>query len=272
MPKNFSPAKNQIAKVDNRVLESFVKNNDLNAFKVLMYIGKSQLDKNIDIESLDDDTLYMIPIRIQPLREFYGLTSRNIRNGIEKLNRTSINYQRMENGKETETFINLLPKAKINYTDEVFECYVFGEILKLIYAIRNYSKIDVKNFIGLKHKHSAKMLMLLERIANYKKIEVYTDPKTLKQTKVDVIPKRQHFELDELNNLFGTKYKSYSLFIKYVLEPTKADLDKNSKISFEFKAVKDRIGDKVKSRGRTPIVYITIDVIDNSKNIQNKTK
>ena len=267
MPKELSPAQNQIAQVDNRVLEAFIKDNDLNAFKVLMYIGKSQLDKDIDIQSLDDDKLYTVPIRINPLRDYYDLTSRKIRDGIEKLNRTSINYRRIEDGKDKETFVNLLPKAKINYTDEVFECYVFGEVLKLIYAIRAYSKIDVKNFIGLKHKHSARMLLLLERIANYKKVEVYTDPKTLKQTKVDVMPKRQHFELDELNKMFGTKYPSYSLFINKVLKPTKEDLDMNSKISFEYRAIKDRVGDKVKSRGRTPIVHITIDVIDNRENL-----
>jgi len=267
MPKVLSPARNQIAQVDNRVLEAFIKDNDINAFKVLMYIGKSQLDKDIDIESLDDDKLYTVPIRLNPIKDYYNLTTRQIREGIKKLNRTSINYRRIEGGKDKETFVNLLPKAKINYTDEVFECYVFGEVLKLIYAIEKYSEIDVKNFIGLKHKHSARMLLLIERIANYKKIEIYTDPKTLKQTKVDVMPKRQHFELDELNKMFGTKYKSYSLFIKWVLKPTKEELDLNSKLSFEFTPVKDRVGDKVKSRGRTPIIHITIDAIDNRQNL-----
>lgn len=262
MPKELSPAQNQIAQVDNRVLEAFVKDNDLNAFRVLMYIGKSQIDKDIDIKSLDDDKLYTIPIRLNPIRDYYNLTSRQIRTGVKKLNQTSINYRRIENGKDKESFVNLLPKAKINYTDEVIECYVFGEVLRLVYAITAYSRIDVKNFIGLKHKHSARMLLLLERIANYKKVEVHTDPKTLKQTKVDVMPKRQHFELDELNKMFGTKYPSYSLFIKKVLEPTKEDLDMNSKISFQYKAIKDRLGDKARSRGRTPIVHITIDVVN----------
>jgi len=267
MPKELSPAQNQIAQVDNRVLEAFVKDNDLNAFQVLMYIGKSQLDKDVDIRSLEDDNLYVVPVRLNPIRDYYNLTSRQIRTGVQKLNKTSINYRRIEDGKDKESFVNLLPKAKINYTDEVIECYVFGEVLKLIYAIEKYSKIDVKNFIGLKHKHSARMLLLLERIANYKKIEIYTDPKTLKQTKVDVMPKRQHFELDELNKMFGTKYKSYSLFEIWVLKPCKEDLDLNSKISFDYTLVKDRVGEKVKSRGRTPVIHVTIDVIDNSGNL-----
>jgi len=261
MPKKKNSSQNQVAQVDNRVLEAFIKDNDINAFKVLMYIGKSQLDKNLDIKSLDDDKLYTVPIRLNPIKDYYNLTSRQIREGIQKLNKTSINYRRIENGKDTESFVNILPKAKINYTDEVFECYVFGEVLKLIYAITAYSPINVKNFIGLKYKHSARMLLLVERISNYKKVVIHTDPKTLEQTKVDVMPKRQHFELDELNKMFGTKYKSYSLFINKVLKPCKEDLDLNSKLSFEYTAVKDRIGEKVRSRGRTPIIHITIDVI-----------
>jgi len=267
MPKKLSPNQNQIARVDNRVLEAFVKSNDLTAFKVLMYIGKSQLNKEVNIKTLDDDKLYKVPIRLQPLSNYYNLTTRHIREGVEKLNATSINYRKLEKGKDVETFVNLLPKAKLNYTDETFECFVFGEILKLVYAINNHSEVNVQNFIRLEKKHSAKMLMLLERIANYKKIEIYTDPDTLKQTKVDVMPKRQHYELEELNNLFGTKYPTYSLFIKYVIKPCKEDLDLHSKLSFEYKAIKDRVGETVKSRGRTPIVHITIDVIDNSNNL-----
>lgn len=267
MPKELSPKQNQVARIDNRILEAFIKNNDNNAFKVLLYIGKAQLDKKIDIEELDDDKLYKIPIRLNPIKDYYNLNTRKIREGIKKLNRTSINYRRIEGCKDTENFVNLLPKVKINYTDEVFECYVFGEVLKLIYAITAYSKINVKNFIGLKHKHSARMLLLLERISNYKKVKIYTDPETLKQTKVDVMPKRQHYELDELNKMFGTKYPSYSLFIKRVIEPTKKDLDMNSKLTFEYRAIKDRVGDKVKSRGRTPIIHITIDVVDNRQNL-----
>lgn len=264
MPKNLSPNENQIARVDNRVLESFVKSNDLTAFKVLMYIGKSQLDKDRNIHDLDDEKLYKVPIRLQPLSNYYTLTTRQIREGIIKLNETSINYRKQEKGKDVESFVNLLPKAKINYTDETFECFVFGEILKLVFAINKYSEINVKNFIRLEKKHSGKMLMLVERISNYKKTVTYTDPDTFVQTKKDIMPKRQHYELDELNKMFGTKYKTYSLFVKKVLQPCKEDLDAHSQISFMYTAVKDRVGDTVKSRGRTPIVHITIDVIGNN--------
>jgi len=263
MRKNKT-AENQIARVDNRVLESFLKDNDALAFKVLMYIGKSGLNKHVDINTLKDDELYEIPIDLPKMRNYYNLTAREIKRGVEKLNKTSINYRRIEeDGSDVETFVNVLPKAKINYTKGTFDCKVFGEVLKLIYAIRRYSKVNVKNFIQIEKKHSPRMLLLLERIANYKKVEVYTDPKTLKQTEIDVMPKRQHFDLDELNKMFGTKYPTYSLFIKRVLEPTKEDLDMNSTLSFEYTAVKDRIGEKAKSRGRTPIVKITIDVIEN---------
>jgi len=265
MPKKLNPNENQIAQIDNRVLESFIKDNDLNAFKVLMYIGKSQLDKKIKIENLDDDVLYKIPINFKPLSSYFNLSTRHIQEGIKKLNETSIDYRKIENGKDVGTFVNLLPKAKINYTDETFECHVFGEVLKLVYAITAYSPINVKNFIKLEKKHSARMLMLIERISNYKKIVTKINPETLEEIKIDVMPKRQHYELQELNKMFGTKYKSYSLFINKVLKPCKEDLDAHSDKSFLYKAIKDRVGETIKSRGRTPIVHITIDVIKNKQ-------
>ena len=247
---------NQIARVDNRVLEAFFKKSNITAFKTLLYIGRSGLNKVIDLQKLDDDTLYTIPIRIRELSEYYNLDFRTIRNSLYALNQTSINYRRIEKGKDVETFMNILPKAKINYSDETFDCMVFGEVLKLVYALTasGYSKVNVKNFIKIKGKHTARMLLLIERIGQYEKRN---------KQNIDIMPKRQHYELKELNKMFGTKYKSYSLFIKWVLLPAKVELDTHSTLSFEYKSIKERVGKTAKSRGRTPITSITIDVIKN---------
>jgi plasmid replication initiation protein len=247
---------NQIAKVDNRVLEAFFKKSNITAFKTLLYIGRSGLDKVVDLDKLDDDTLYTVPIRIRSLSEYYDLDSRTIRDSLYALNQTSINYRRIEHGKDVETFMNILPKAKINYSDETFDCYVFGEVLKLVYALTDsgFSKVNVKNFIRIKGKHTARMLLLIERIGQYEKRNEHN---------IDIMPKRQHYDLKELNKMFGTKYKSYQEFIRAVLVPAKEELDTHSSLSFEYKAIKERVGKTAKSRGRTPITSITIDVIKN---------
>ena len=235
--------KSNIAQISNPFLEAFVKNNDLVSFKVLLYIAKAKLDEIVDIKSLEDKQTYKVPLNLPGVSKYLKLDIRTIRSAVSRLNSTSINYRRVEDGKDKETFINLLPAGEINYTDDTLDVWIFGEILKQIYATTKYAYVQTKNFIELTSKHSIRMLLLLERINNFS----------------DNAAKRKRYELDELNQLFGTKYTSYSLFVDRVLIPAKKDLDKHSNISFIFTKNKD----KIKTRGRARIVAITIDLIRN---------
>ena len=232
-----------IAQISNPFLEAFTRNNDLVSFKVLLYVAKAKIDKTIDIKKLEDKQTYKVQLKLVNVSKYLNLDIRTIRNAISKLNATSINYRRIVKGKDKETFINLLPAGEINYTDDTLDVWVFGELLKQIYATTKYSYVQTKNFIELTSKHSIRMLLLLERINNFS----------------ENVAKRKRYELDELNNIFGTKAKNYSDFEKRVLQPAKKDLDKYSNISFEYLKNKD----KIKTRGRARIVGITIDLIKN---------
>jgi plasmid replication initiation protein len=236
-----------IAQISNPFLEAFTRNNDLVSFKVLLYIAKAKLNEAVNIKGLDDYQTYKVPLNLKSVSDYLGLDIRTIRNAVSKLNSTSINYRRVIDGKDKETFINLLPRGEINYTDDTLDVWIFGELLKQIYATTQYSYVQTKNFIELTSKHSIRMLLLLERINNFG----------------ENVAKRKRYELDELNKLFGTKYTSYSLFEKYVLIPAKKDLDKHSSLSFEY--IKNK--DKIKTKGRARIVAITIDLTTNQPSL-----
>jgi hypothetical protein len=236
-----------IAQISNPFLEAFVKNNDLVSFKVLLYIAKAKLDEVVAIDKLEDKQTYKVPLDLLNISNYLDLDKRTIRNAVSKLNSTSINYRRIVDGKDKETFINLLPAGEINYTDDTLDVWVFGELLKQIYATTKYSYVQTKNFIEFTSKHSIRMLLLLERINNFS----------------DDVAKRKRYELEELNKLFGTKHKKYSDFEKRVLIPAKEDLDKHSSISFVY--IKNK--DKIKTRGRARIVAITIDLIKNQPSL-----
>ncbi len=236
-----------IAQISNPFLEAFVKNNDLVSFKVLLYIAKAKIDDTVVIEKLEDKQTYKIPLNLMGISKYLNLDIRTIRNAISKLNSTSINYRRIVDGKDKETFINLLPAGEINYTDDTLDVWVFGELLKQIYATTKYSYVQAKNFIQLTSKHSIRMLLLLERINNFG----------------ENVPKRKRYELNELNKMFGTKYTSYSLFVDRVLIPAKKDLDTHSAMSFEY--IKNK--EKIKLKGRARIVAITIDLIKNQPSL-----
>jgi len=236
-----------IAQISNPFLEAFVKNNDLVSFKVLLYIAKAKIDATVAIEKLEDKQTYKIPLNLMGISKYLNLDIRTIRNAISKLNSTSINYRRIVDGKDKETFINLLPAGEINYTDDTLDVWVFGELLKQIYATTKYSYVQAKNFIQLTSKHSIRMLLLLERINNFG----------------ENVPKRKRYELDELNKMFGTRWKTYSDFEKKVLIPAKKDLDTHSAMSFEY--IKNK--EKIKLKGRARIVAITIDLIKNQPSL-----
>jgi len=233
-----------IAQISNPFLEAFTRNNDLVSFKVLLYIAKAKIDETVAIDKLEDKQTYKVPLNLLNISKYLNLDIRTIRNAVSKLNSTSINYRRIVDGKDKETFINLLPAGEINYTDDTLDVWVFGELLKQIYATTKYSYVQTKNFIELTSKHSIRMLLLLERINNFS----------------DNAAKRKRYELEELNKLFGTKYTSYYNFEKYVLKPAKEDLDTHSNISFIY--IKNK--DKIKTRGRARVVGITIDLLQNS--------
>lgn len=78
----------------------------------------------------------------------------------------------------------------------------------------------------------------------------------------DEVAKRKRYDLDELNDLFGTKYKRLVDIQKWILEPIKAELDLNSKLSFLHEINFDNFG-----KGRPKAVNITIDLIDNKSNL-----
>jgi len=252
---------NTIANLSNRLLETFVKHNDLLAFKTLLYIAKSQFKTKGDyVKKLDDNQNYKISINIKEAIHFLQCDVKTIKRSLDRLSKTTINYRGInEDGHDVESWIAILPKGEINYTTETYDVWLFGEVLKLIHQttarVTGYTPVKTQNFISLKSKHSVRMLLLIERISNYDKKDA---------NGINVIGKRQKYTLDKLNNLFGTKYTSYSLFMKKVLEPAKHELDKNSKLSFEFFARKERIGEVARSRGRTPITAIIIDVITNN--------
>jgi len=67
---------------------------------------------------------------------------------------------------------------------------------------------------------------------------------------------------DDLNEIFGTKYKKLTNIDRYVLAPAKEELDLTSKLSFLHEINFDNFG-----KGRPKAIDITIDLIDNNNNL-----
>lgn len=220
--------------VSNDLLEAFVKQNNLVATKILFYIAKAEFEyPNTELVTIQIDT--------KPLLDYCNLDMRTLKHFVRKMVETSMNIKT----KERDSYIAVIPKADfITGTDKI-EVKIFRQVLQLIQQVKNrFTVIDVKNLMQLNSKYSVKMIQLLELINGFD----------------EYVSKRKHYNLDELNNLFGTKYEKLKDFERFVLAPAKEELDNNSKLSFIYQI---RYIPNPKGRGR-PIAYeIVIDLKQN---------
>ena len=154
-----------------------------------------------------------------------------------------------------ESFMSVIPKAKFNYSGKL-EILIFREVLEMVVEVKNkYTTIDAEQIMKLSSKHSVRMLMLLEMIANFHRVE--------DDVRIE-LPKRKTYELEELNLLFGTSYARLGQFETEILKKVKEELDNNSKLSFLYEIEYDK---KPETKGRPKAMRVTIDILER-KNYQ----
>lgn len=245
-------------KISNNFIESAVKNNTVSALKTIYYIATGL--EQLNLEQYKDDELLAITLDTKNMLQYTEMTMIEITRNLKAMQKTSITFK--DEIEQWEMGISLLPYYKNHYGKNKTEVKLFAKIARLIIDVKsNYTMINTKALMQLKSKHSLRLLPLLYRISNYhKNIDVQKDDGSY--TKVDVMPKRKTYDLDELNEIFGTTYKRFIDIENKILKPVKTELDLNSKISFIYEMEFDLLG-----AGRPKATGITIDVIDNSSSL-----
>ena len=234
-----------LVQVSNSLVESFVSKSNAVALKMLFYIAKQQQKKNGEITtftlSADDFATYC------------NLDNKTIRRNIIAMRSTSITFvERDKKGRIiVEEGIVLVPRSKYDYATKTIEIDIYKKILDLIIEVEErFTTIDVKNVMELESKYSIRMTMILEHIFGFKGSLENWD---VKQQKT--------FTLAELNGMFDTKYKRFIDFERKVLNPTKAEMDDKSDISFAFKINKGY--NSPLDRGRPKALDCTIKLVQN---------
>jgi hypothetical protein len=100
----------------------------------------------------------------------------------------------------------------------------------------------------LQNKHSLRLLPVLFKLSQY-------SPN---------VAKRVSYELEDLNDLFGTKYKRLVEIDRKILASVKEELDAESKLTFVYEIDFVNLG-----QGRPKANKITIDLVQ-QKNPQGK--
>jgi len=222
--------KSNIVKIKNDLVESFVKQNNLTALKILFYIA-------YDCEKIPSGDIIKIKMNTKSICKYCKVDVKTITRNLEQMQKTSISWS----DEKSKSFVSVLPKCHIEYGGNI-EITMFKEVIQMIVDVRsklgNFSLINVEQLMLLKSK-------LLEMINGFD----------------EHIPKLKRYELDELNLLFGTNYKRLGHFEQKILKKAKEDLDKNSKLSFVYDVNCDKEAYTV---GRSKAVAVTIHLIDNN--------
>jgi hypothetical protein len=249
---------NNLLKIHNNFIESFITKNSIIPFKIVFYISRiHNYENNIKISEDNTNKLNTYHIDTKELCKYCNIDKSTLISNIKKLQETTITTI---NSNEELEYTTLIPRSKFIWGKNKLEIDLYKSIVQLIIEVeKKYTTIDFTNIMRIHSKHSFKILQLLEQIKNYSKTseKVYKHSNGKETTRIE-LPKRKFFSIEELQLLLNVSYKSCSEFERRILEPSKEDLDLNSKYSFIYDSVFDNQG-----KGRPKSKGFYISVVDN---------
>ncbi len=223
----------QLCKIDNQLIEAFVKKGNLPALKILFYIASTNIEITGDYMKFNLNT--------KNICETCNIDLKTLKRNVKQMSETSISII----DEKSESYINVLPYVKFGY-DGKATLEMRRDILELIKATKNqFTIIDASKIMKLGSKHSVRMLMLLEYIKGFD----------------EHVAKRKHYDLEEMNLMFGTNYKKVAELERKILVPVKEELDATSRLSFVYEVHKDKPTATV---GRAKALGIIIDLVQNT--------
>ena len=233
-------------KVSNTFIDNALHKSNASAIKTIYYLA-SVIEDMSQLKTLDDKELLSLRIDAKRMLKYTEMTMPEIKRNIKAMQETSITF--IDEKKKTVEGMNLLPYYEIYDGKLIIEIKLFTRIANMIVDVKkNYTRINTKSLMLLKNKHSLRILPLLGVISNYD----------------GDVAKRKHLDLEELNDLFGTKYKTLYDVERKILLPTKEELDSTSSLSFIYELNYINLG-----KGRPKAKDITIDLIEKAS-VQGK--
>lgn len=235
-----------LAKIDNALIEAFVAKNNMFALKILFYLAKSNIEVN-------EDKLRAIILKVDDVLQYCKIDVRTLKRNLKQMTETSISF--VDKNENITEYINILPYVKIS--KDKIELEMFSKIINLISDLKNrFTIIDLQNLMNLESKHSIRMIQLLEYMRGFSSKE-----KTADTEKEVLLPKRKRYLLEDLNGMFGVNYTRLVEFERKILKPVKEELDDKSDLSFTYELEME----KISKQGRPRAIAVTLDLLENSK-------
>lgn len=227
------------SKVSNSLVNSFIKNNNLVALKILFYLSSLdyKMDKKNEIQTIDIDVF--------SLSSFCDIDYRTLKTNIRTMQKTVLTFITFtsEGVARAETDITLIPYCSYISSNSI-QLKLFTKVLDLVLDVTSrFTIIDLNNLMLLRSKHSIVMFKMLEYIDGFS----------------SQVAKRKQYTLNELNGLFGTKYLRIKEFERKILLPVQEELNNHSSLTFIYSFKYD----STPKKGRPSISSVVIDLKSN---------
>ena len=200
-----------LQKISNNFINNVLTKNNKNAIKTAYYIASilDEFDFSKDLDTLRID--------LKKMFKYTNMSTQEVRLNLRAMQETTITF--VNEKEQIEEFISLVPRIEFHYGKNIVEIDMYSKIAKLLIAVkRDYTFINTKELMSLSNKHSLRLLPLLNTINSHEKD----------------IEKSKYMDLIELNEFFGTNYRSISEIERKILVPVKEELDNNLKLSFRY--------------------------------------
>ena len=219
--RNQKPKVHQ--KISNTFIENAIQKNNFGALKTIYYLSTILSDE--DIENKKENNLITVKIDKREMLKFTELTLDTIIKSSKQMQETSVTF--FDDEKGLIEGMSLLPRYYFVPNKNIVEIDLYVRIAKMVIAVKkDYTNLNVKSLMQVKNAHSLRLLALLNKIKQ---------DEELKDNKIVLT-------FDELNLFFGTNYRSWSVIETKVIKPIKEELDKFSKLSFNYQSNFENFG------------------------------
>lgn len=205
---------NTYKKIANSFIQNAIVGSNANTLKLVWYIVANIKDHDysqlLNTHTFDE----------KEISEKINVSIPTIRKNLKNIQKTTISFEDSERYQYED--VSLIPRVAPLYNGKI-EIDLYTTIVKQFTMVdKNYTFLNVSNLYKLKNKHSIRLLPLLNTINGY------TSP----------VAKEKAFNLQDLNELFGTKYKTFAMIAQEVLTNIKRELDHKSELSFKYQTIK----------------------------------
>lgn len=245
-------AKKPIIAVSNKLLESVIKNNNEIALKLLLYIGQGIQKKEAELKAQNlplpaPTKITTLSLDLDNIQKVCGINSERLRKSIKILQKTILSFENKE--EKWVTDVQIVGKARYFWGSRTFEVDMYPEILDLVCNLeRNLTIVDSNNAMRLTSAYALRFIPIIEHISGYD----------------ESCAKRKEYNLEQLNAIFGTNYKSIHEINKNVITPMKTEFDRVSKLSFMSQVISEP---NPKGKGRPVAVGVMFDIIKNQPSL-----